>query len=65
MYTHIFSWRGERVRMVYSVERTRLGLQLVVDDVVARSPDVVNSVPDWLIEYEATETAVAHGARYH
>ncbi|MCC6952147.1 MAG: hypothetical protein IT433_11980 [Phycisphaerales bacterium] len=64
MYTHVFAWRRERVTIVYSISRTRHGLQLIIDDVSAGTLDVANSVPDWLIEHEAGAAAAAHGAGY-
>jgi hypothetical protein len=64
MRTHIFLWRRERITLFYSIESAREGLRLVLDDVTARSIEIVNKVPDWIIELEADAVATDHGAAY-
>ncbi|QOJ01655.1 MAG: hypothetical protein HRU70_14670 [Phycisphaeraceae bacterium] len=64
MYEHIFQWRRERCMMVYSIENTVRGMQLVLDDVSARSHELVNAIPDWVVEREVREMAALHGAHY-
>jgi hypothetical protein len=64
MYEHTFQWRRERCTLVYSIENTVLGTQLVLDDVSARSLEIVNAIPDWVIEREAREMATLHSAHY-
>lgn len=64
MYEHTFQWRRERCTLVYSIENTVHGIQLVLDDVFAGSPEVVNAIPDWVVEREACEMAALHRAHY-
>lgn len=64
MYEHTFRWRRERFTLVYSIESTVRGIQLVLDDVSARSLEIVNAIPDWVVEREACEMATLHGAHY-
>ncbi|MGE3109914.1 MAG: hypothetical protein AB7G11_16440 [Phycisphaerales bacterium] len=64
MYEHPFQWGGERYTLTYSIEDTVRGLQLVVDDVSARTLEIVNAIPDWIVEREASEMAVLHSAHY-
>jgi len=64
MHKHTFRWQREQLTLVYSIERTLRGLQLIVDDVSAGSLEIVNSVPDWIVEREACAMAALHGARY-
>ena len=64
MYEHAFQWRRERCTLVYSIEITVRGRQLVLDDVSARSLEVVNAIPDWVVEREACELAALHRASY-
>jgi hypothetical protein len=64
MHEHAFQWRRERFTLVYSIERTPFGLQLILDDVLGSSLEAVNAIPDWVIENEASEQATRHGARY-
>jgi hypothetical protein len=49
---------------VYSIEWTVRGLQLIVDDVCAGSLEIVNGLPDWVIEREASGIAFDADAVY-
>lgn len=64
MHEHTFQWRGERYTLLYSIEVTVQGFQLVVDDVTGRMIEIVNAIPDWVVECEACEMATLHNARY-
>lgn len=59
-----FYWKRKSIDMWYFIESTPQGLQLVLDDVCAATLAIVESVPDWRIEFEATTIAAEHGARY-
>lgn len=64
MYEQTFEWRRERCTLVYSIESTVRGIQLVLDDVSARSLEIVNAIPDWVVEREARAMASLHKATY-
>lgn len=64
MYEHTFQWRGEWYTLLYSIEDTVRGLQLVLDDVSAHTLEIVNAIPDWVVEREASEMAALHIAQY-
>ena len=64
MLKHSFKWQGALVKLVYTIEVTETGLQLVLDDVRTRTLEVANSVPDSVIEYEACAAAERQGAVY-
>jgi hypothetical protein len=64
MYKHRFQWQKRAIRMFYFIEATPHGLQLVLDDVCAATSTIVESVPDWRIELEASVVAADHNARY-
>jgi hypothetical protein len=64
MYEHAFRWQRERFTLVYSIENTVRGIQLVLDDVFASSLEIVNAIPDWVVECEACKMAALHNAHY-
>jgi len=64
MFEHKFQWQGEEVTLIYSIEYNSHGRQLVIEDVTARSLEIVNSVPDWIVEREACEAATLQVAHY-
>lgn len=64
MYEHTFRWQREMFTMVYSIENTLRGPQLMLDDVSARSLEIVSAIPDWVVEREACEMAALHSAHY-
>jgi hypothetical protein len=45
MHQHTFRWQGKRVVLVYCIEWTVRGLQLIVDDVCTGSLEIVNGLP--------------------
>jgi hypothetical protein len=64
MIEHQFRWRRSRVWLVCETEESPEGRRLVLHDVVARSAEVANGVPDWKIEYEAKCVADEQDAEY-
>lgn len=64
MFEHTFRWQSEAFTLVYFIECNSYGRQLVVEDVIARSLEIVNSVPDWIVEREACAVAALQVAHY-
>ena len=61
---HVFIWNSFCVSLFYSIEGEDFNRQLILDDVMSESLEVVNSVPDNVIENEASAIASLYGAKY-
>lgn len=64
IYSHAFTYKRDQVRLLYTIVEQRGERQFVLEDVLARNLQIVNNVPDWVIEREALRIAVDHGAAY-
>lgn len=64
MLEHTFWWNTSPYTLLYLIEEVSDGRQLILEDLLAESEVLADSIPEWMVEYEASCVAESLGARY-